>query len=299
MFSVISCAEFDKILTIRYPRTKGKKEEFRLNIKCAGTTEEILDLFSNHLSEKGLSENTVKTYCGVLHSFCNWLTEQKKAVQVVNNVDVQSYMNYLEAEGRSVSTINKIYNALKTFADAIDKLEIIQGIRRETKVRKEDALEFLTKCDVENLLISVKNSGNKRNIAMVYTLLETGIRVSEFCMLNKSDVQFNRNGHTGQLIVSNSKGHGYRTLPLTKTVVSYLKAYLSTRDDDNEALFLSGYNKRIATRTVQHTLKQYGITPHMLRHTYCYDLVQKGVDLSIVAQLAGHVNTTITKQYVS
>lgn len=270
-----------------------------MNIKCAGTTEEILDLFASHLSQKGRSENTIKTYCGVIHSFCNWLVEQKKDIQLVSNVDVQSYIDYLEAEGRSTSTINKVYNAIKTFADATAQLEITRDIRRVTKVEKQSPSEFLTKCDIEKLLINVKKSGNKRNIAMVYTFLETGIRVSEFCMLNKSDVQFNSSGHTGQLTVSNPKGHGYRTLPLTKTVVDYLKTYLETRDDDNEALFLSGYDKRIATRTVQHTLKQYGITPHMLRHTYCYDLVQKGVDLSIVAQLAGHVNTTITKQYVS
>jgi integrase/recombinase XerD len=270
-----------------------------LNIKCAGTTEVIIDLFSSHLAQKGRSENTIKTYCGVLHSFCSWLEEQKKDIQLVSNADVQSYMDYLEEEGRSASTINKVYNAIKTFADATAQLEITRDIRRLAKVDKPGPIEFLTKCDVEKLLISVKKSGNQRNIAMVYTLLETGIRVSEFCMLNRSNVQFSSNGHTGQLMVVNPKGHGYRTLPLTKTVASYLKTYLETRDDDNEALFLSGYDKRIATRTVQHTLKQYGITPHMLRHTYCYNLVQKGVDLSIVAQLAGHVNTTITKQYVS
>ncbi|WP_096203299.1 tyrosine-type recombinase/integrase [Bacillus sp. FJAT-45350] len=269
-----------------------------MNIKCAGTTEEILDLFANYLYQKGRSENTIKTYCGAIHSFCNWLTEQKKDIKLINNVDVQSYIDYLEVEGRSTSTINKIYNAIKIF-DATFQLEITKDIRRVKKVDTERNSEFLTKYDIEKLLINVKKSRNKRNIAMVYTFLETGIRVSEFCKLNKSDVQFNSNGYTGQLTVVNSKGHGYRTLPLTQTVVGYLKSYLETRDDDNESLFLSGYNKRIATRTVQHTLKQYDLTPHMLRHTYCYDLVQKGVDLSIVAQLAGHVNTTITKQYVS
>jgi site-specific recombinase XerD len=72
-----------------------------------------------------------------------------------------------------------------------------------------------------------------------------------------------------------------------------------TRDDDCDALFLSNYQKRIAARTVQHMLKEeYGVYPHKLRHTFCYDLVRKGVDLSIVAQLSGHSDVNVTRQYV-
>ena len=42
------------------------------------------------------------------------------------------------------------------------------------------------------LLKKVKEEGNLRNIAIVYVLLHTGIRVSELCKLNRSDIDLRK-----------------------------------------------------------------------------------------------------------
>ncbi|WP_216829887.1 tyrosine-type recombinase/integrase [Alkalihalobacterium elongatum] len=261
---------------------------------------DILNSFTRYLSQKGRSENTIKTYCGVLQSFFYWLESQDKFLKNLNKDDVKRYICYLENEQRSASTIKKIINTINTYAKSINQLELTKDIEYvETKSGKVEITPgFLSNKEVGYLLNKVEKDGNKRNVAIVYTLLETGIRVSELCSLNKADVEFNQKNQTGQMVVRSKEEANTRTIPLTKPIVHHLKEYLNNRNDTEEALFLSNYQKRIAPRTVQHTLKQYGVHPHKLRHTFCYNLVQKGLDLSMVAQLAGHSDIHLIKQYL-
>ncbi|MGO4890687.1 tyrosine-type recombinase/integrase [Anaerobacillus sp. MEB173] len=264
------------------------------NIKCAGATDGMLNSFSSYLSQNGKSNNTIKTYRGVLYSFCNWLEENNSSIQNVSSKDVQAYMNYLVSEQRSASTINKIYNTIKSFAISINKPELMEKVQRIESTGETAPPECLSNLEIKELLDKVNVDGNKRNAAIVYLLLYTGVRVSELCALNQSDVQISN--QTGKLVVKNENGE--RVIPLSNVCIQHVKEYLESRDDDNEALFLAKNQQRLSVRTVQHTLQQYGVHPHKLRHTFCYELVRKGVDLSIVAQLAGHSDINITKQYI-
>ncbi|MFA9560666.1 tyrosine-type recombinase/integrase [Evansella sp. AB-rgal1] len=259
---------------------------------------EILDSFEGYLYEKGRSENTVKTYRGVLHSFFKWLKTYGKSVENLSHQDIQLYIDFLVKEKRSVTTIKKIYNTINSFAKFIEKYELTKGIQLpEIENSEKSPPDFLTKEEIEDLISTMELDGNIRNLAIVYTLLKTGIRVSELCSLNKNDIELNNKSLTGQLVVRNKVDADERTIPLPRSLVHHLKEYVESRTDNEEALFLSNYQKRISVRTVQHTLKQHGVHPHKLRHTFCYELIEKGLDLSIVAQLAGHSDVNITKQY--
>ena len=50
-------------------------------------------------------------------------------------------------------------------------------------------------------------------------------------------------------------------------------------------------------RSVQRVFKKYGTHPHQLRHTYCRALVNVGIDIATVADLAGHSDINITRRY--
>lgn len=41
------------------------------------------------------------------------------------------------------------------------------------------------------------------------------------------------------------------------------------------------------------------VSPHTLRHTFCKELLNKGIDLTVVAQLAGHSSIETTRLYVT
>ncbi|WP_227936503.1 tyrosine-type recombinase/integrase [Alkalihalobacillus deserti] len=266
--------------------------------KCAGTTKDVIDSFAVYLSEKGRSENTIKTYCGVIHSFCSWLESREKMITHLSKEDIQAYIHFLEAEKRSISTINKIFNTINTFARSISLPELTDTVQRTNKRIDYVAPDYLKETEVQELLNRSKKDQSKRNVAIVFTLLYTGVRVSELCMLNKTDIKLNAKSQTGQVVVRSDNGNE-RMIPLSKELVAKLNDYLTSRTDDHDALFVSNYQKRIATRTVQHMLKEeYNVHPHKLRHTFCHDLVRKGVDLSIVAQLSGHSDVNVTKQYL-
>ena len=51
-------------------------------------------------------------------------------------------------------------------------------------------------------------------------------------------------------------------------------------------------------RSVQYMLKKFDVHPHKLRHTFCQQLINKGIDLPIVSKLAGHKDLNMTKRYL-
>ncbi|MBU8909019.1 tyrosine-type recombinase/integrase [Desertibacillus haloalkaliphilus] len=263
--------------------------------KCAGAPN--ISHFANYLLKQKKSENTIKTYQRVLQSFENWLEKNNKSIISFTRSDIQLYMDYLTSVQKSDSTIDKSFNAIRSFTRYLNQPQLTDGIKYKKRMNNNPLPEGLTKDEINNLLTLVQEKENKRNVAIVYTLLFTGIRVSELCALNRSDLK--ENGQNTSLVVSNqeSSKKKKRILPIPKQVIEYLNLYLSSRNDDNDALFVSNYRKRISPRTVQHMLNRYNVYPHKFRHTFCYELARKGVDLSIIATLAGHSDINITKQY--
>ena len=61
--------------------------------------------------------------------------------------------------------------------------------------------------------------------------------------------------------------------------------------------FLSSLKKRMTARSVQYMLQKYDVNPHKLRHTFCQELINHGVDIRTVAKLAGHRDINVTKRY--
>jgi site-specific recombinase XerD len=70
-----------------------------------------------------------------------------------------------------------------------------------------------------------------------------------------------------------------------------------------EALFLSERGVRLTSRAVDLMLRQVGeaarvdLSAHVLGHTFCTELVRRGHDLVLVAELAGHRRLETTRRY--
>lgn len=119
--------------------------------------------------------------------------------------------------------------------------------------------------------------------------------MSELCQLNRTDLKLSE--RSGSLTVRKGKGNIARTVPLPVDARHYISKYLESRTDADTALFLSQYKRRISVRSVQHMLQKYNIHPHQLRHTYCRELVNAGIDIASVAELAGHASLEVTRRY--
>lgn len=256
----------------------------------------LIDKFSQWLIEQEKSDSTVETYKLVLTKFHEWLLRRGVKLGQLTKNDIQAYMIYLESENKSVSTIEKTFVTISVFTRFLGKSEVVEGIKRKQNQKsKQITPESLEVGERDRLLYEVKQDGNLRDIAIVYTLLHTGIRVSEICALNRSDVKINE--HNGSLVILDAKGNKKRMVPLSKEVRYHLKKYIDSLNYVHEALFISNFNKRISKRAVQYMLKKYNVNPHKLRHTFCKELVDEGINIATVAELAGHSDVNITRRY--
>jgi len=260
------------------------------------TEKNMIEEFSIWQKQLGKADGTIKTYIGVLEKFEAWLSSKGKSLNSVSRNDVQLYMDELENQQKTAGTIEKYLAAISVFVRFIDKSEIVLDIKRKEKIKDTSIPESLEESEEKKLLLEVKADGNLRNIAIVYTLLYTGIRISELCALNFDDIQ--EVDGKKKLLIKDNDGEIDRFIPLTTDVSYHLENYIDSLTIKKDAIFVSSVNKRLSTRAVQYMLQKYDVNPHKLRHTFCQKLINKGINLHIVAKLAGHKDVNVTKRYV-
>lgn len=178
------------------------------------------------------------------------------------------------------------------------------------------AIIRLTSSEVNTLLNLVKSGDvgsehqNKillntkyRDYAILFLLLNTGIRVSECVGLDISDINFNENS-----MRVFRKGQKEQYLYFNEDVLEALTDYIELErvkyltSDKEPALFLSTQKKRMSTRAIQSMVSKYAsiaisnkrITPHKMRSTYGTALYNQTGDIRLVADVLGHndINTT-------
>jgi site-specific recombinase XerD len=165
---------------------------------------------------------------------------------------------------------------------------------------RDHRLTFLNKTEITALLKQPKNARDK---AILETLFSTGLRVSELCSLNRDQVT-NFAVNSGLNVIG--KGGKSRLVFLSDKAKKTIQFYLSTRRDNDEALFVSfTTNNRLKVRCIQLLVKKYAkkagikkeVTPHVLRHTFATDLLANGADLISIQTILGHASVQTTQLY--
>jgi len=255
-----------------------------------GSSSTTIDQFLTWLEHEGKSSNTISTYHQELKKYEKWLQGHKQVLEDITRKDVQEYILFLEKKGKSPTTTDKVLGVIRTFAKYLKRPDLTFDIKIK-QGNKKDEIETLSKEECEALLSEVKESENERNIAIVYMLLHTGIRVSELCALNISHIDF----RTKQVNVLDTHGDK-RIIPLSEELIEHLSFYMEAFQP-KEAVFVSKNNERLTERSVQYMLKKFHINAQKLRHTFCQHLIDQGVSLEVVSKLAGHRDINVTKRY--
>ena len=166
----------------------------------------------------------------------------------------------------------------------------------------DEAAQILKALEVKS--VEEPTAINLRDLALVEVLYGSGIRVSELCGLNLSDVDRSRN--TLNVI---GKGNKQRVVPLGLPAISALDNYLKNgrgefvTNSSADALFLGSRGKRIDQRTVREVvyeaMKAVGakMGPHGLRHSAATHLLEGGADLRTVQEILGHSSLSTTQIY--
>ena len=137
-----------------------------------------------------------------------------------------------------------------------------------------------------------------RNALIVKMLFNTGLRVGELCALNRDSIRERQ-----FTVIGKSKNP--RPCFITKEIERDIKEYISMRDEDNPALFITNETKRRMTPgNVQRIFRKYTrdlgmikVTPHTMRHSFATRMIDNKVDIRFVADLLGHQDLNTTQQY--
>ena len=169
----------------------------------------------------------------------------------------------------------------------------LEPIKSEKKIKKpfsDEELEKLRRACIQ-----------ERDFALIEFLYSTGVRASELVTLNRDDIDLNSKN-----VIVYGKGSKEREVYLTATACLHLKEYLKTRNDDNEALFVTTrkpYN-RLTVAGLEHILKDLGKSagvekchPHRFRRTMATNVLRKGAPLEEVKELLGHTKLDTTMIY--
>ena len=263
----------------------------------------VLRMFIDAKKAEGRCDSTLYNYAKEVSKLFLCLN---KSYRYITAKDIREYMSWRkDASGVSARTIANIRLYLMSFfrwlwveeliaRNPMDKIGVVRVEQHVVDVLSEEEQEMIRcVCD------------NERDRAIVDLLSGSGMRVSELCGLNRSDVDF----VNGEVKVF-GKGSKERICFLTGRCKVHLKWYLNSRVDDNPALFVTKnkpYN-RITKGGVEYLLRELSkktgleslkLHPHKYRSTLITDMINKGADANVVRGIAGHsnVDTTIKNYY--
>jgi integrase/recombinase XerD len=145
-----------------------------------------------------------------------------------------------------------------------------------------------------------------RDRAIILTLLDTGLRVSELCNLRFRGIDL-RNSR----IRTTGKGQKERDVYIGKNATKALWDYKSERFPDGDEhpddfVFVDQENLHQLTRNaVRMLLKRIGeradvkdVYPHRFRHTFAVQFLMNGGNPYTLQDLLGHTSMDMTKRYV-
>jgi site-specific recombinase XerD len=172
-------------------------------------------------------------------------------------------------------------------------------------------IAFLTRPEVDALLAAPDRSTwfGRRDHAFLLVAVQTGLRLSEMTGLKREDITLGTGAHLRVI----GKGRKERCTPLAKPTVAVLKAWLrEPQRGDANVLFPNARGGRLSADGVQYllakhcaaaakvcpSLKDKHVTLHCLRHTMAMDLLQAGVERSVIALWLGHESVETTQIYL-
>jgi integrase/recombinase XerD len=164
--------------------------------------------------------------------------------------------------------------------------------------------KFLTLEEAERLVRATEGVGPtaRRDRLVILLLYGCGLRTGELCALDVADI--NRERH--ELIVQRAKGDRPRAIPIPEALYTELLAYLLEHGKRGTLLRTSFLGRRIAAKDVCEIVTTLatraglrpGVTARTLRHSFATHLMDRGVDLAIIASLMGHRSPQETGVYL-
>ena len=278
----------------------------------ASRDEQLLDQFLDAVwAEKGLSENTLKSYRYDLRRLALYQQEQGGHLVDANREQLLKFLAAQVQAGRSPRSLSRYLSGFRQF---------YRWLLREGRVDKDPSAliespklgrglpKALGEQQVEALL-EAPDTGTPlglRDRTMLELMYATGLRVSELIGLEGTHLNINQG-----VVRIVGKGGKERLVPLGEEANEWLQRYLREarpelmKGGDCRQLFVTARRAGMTRQAFWYAIRKHAlqagisqqVSPHMLRHSFATHLLNHGADLRVVQMLLGHSDLSTTQIY--
>lgn len=295
-----SRADLNKIISVLDKVAQG----YDVTEKCTALVvyensfPKIAEIYLQSKLLEGKAETTCKLYRNRLKIFFEHV--QKVPEDVTTN-DIRYFLSmYQRQTNISNVTLDKFRQIIDGFYDWCVNEDYLtkNPCRNITEIKFEQKpVKALTRMELELLRRACKD---KRELAIVDVLYSTGCRVSELVNMKKSDI--NPDDKSIHIV---GKGKKHNTCYFNTNAQLSLTAYLDTRRDSNDYLFVNskGAHDKLSAKAIQNIFRDLRkrtnlvVTPHVMRHTTATIALQSGMPLTQVQKMLNHSKPDTTLRY--
>ncbi|HOW68747.1 MAG TPA: tyrosine recombinase [Candidatus Paceibacterota bacterium] len=283
----------------------------------------IEEFLQNLRHERGQSDQTQKTYQGLLNRLACWLAS--RGLQAWSQVELSHLTDFLQKERQrppenppadplrrlspeSIYLEIAAMRAFFKFAEAEGFVRVNPAENLSLPRRWQRLPKSLSGEEIDRLLTPMPpdNPSNLADQAVLELAYASGLRLSELCALRLEQLHLD----AGFLNVI-GKGNKERVVPVGRQAVAAIQRYLEAgrpkllKPSTTAHVFLNRRGRPFAPVTLWLRIKkrvrsagiQRNITPHMLRHSFATHLLEHGADLRVIQELLGHANISTTEVY--
>lgn len=276
------------------------------------------------MNERNVSANTIACYRDtfrLLFSFAQKKLRRQPSALAFDDLDapfISEFLTDLETKrGSSVRTRNVRLTAIRSFfrfaayEEPAHSAVIQRVLAIPNKRHAKREVDFLVRSEIEAILAAPNRETwlGRRDYTLLLLAVQTGLRLSELISLDRGAVQLG----TGAHVRCTGKGRKERCTPLTAHARGALQAWMKEpAHHDAKILFPNMHGGRLSADAVQSLLAKYTlaasehcpslaskrVSPHVMRHSAAMELLEAGVDCSVIALWLGHESIDTTQIYL-
>ena len=253
-----------------------------------------IDSYCLSLAAEERASGTIEKYRRDIVSFTLFLDGRSVTKEIARD-----WKAYLQDRGYAPRTINTMLSALNSFFRFVGWDIKLKFLKIQHQLFRDPARE-LSRAEYDRLIVTARESGQKRLALIMETLCATGIRISE---LRYITVEAAKKGRTTIAL----KGK-IRTILLPTKLCRKLVKYAKKQKFASGEVFLTKSGKSITRRQVWYELKRLchsaggepsKVFPHNFRHLFATTFYHACKDIARLADVLGHSSIETTRIYLT
>jgi site-specific recombinase XerD len=254
----------------------------------------------------GMAAKTRRAYGVDLAQLARWAAGRELEPGELSHRHLRLFAGAVSESGAKRSTVARKLAAVRTFyRQLVERGELEANPADLVATPKKDSYlpRVLKPGEMATLLERIPASSplDLRDRAILELAYAAGLRAEELVNLDLGSAdpdaeEVRVEGKAGRTRVVPAGEHAWRALE------RYLARGRPALDaGESKALFLSKSGRRLSTsdvrRRLTRQLRQAGVSPHTLRHSFATHLLDGGADLRAIQELLGHASITTTQTY--